>query len=354
MEMEIPADLKPMLFDGQLFYGKWGEIFFVSKNRLSYTEMASIPAVSAVNDAVYGRYFLQDIEPAWQRDTIMRELYRYAKPWASDLSGIDSQQLIAELLHLFQQDELRVWQLTDGWVRPPEPPGNSPYVAAGSTGVAGGSVSAGPTSTGKPNKPKGGGTTTTSPVAAKTAGHEVAAEKKKNGEQSASQQQIDKLDQEGHAPVRHGGPNRVSNSQLEDRAVKGIDPASGTQYDAFNKNKDGSPALHKVGKNATAFNSDEALLEADNYARNSEQFKQKINSSKIAGDLFVDPVEIPLSEVFGSDYLSQVRGRTRLGSKKNPTGHIQTDFTDGTIKAIYRLDQHGNVKLHTLYPNPKP
>ncbi|MBV2130506.1 hypothetical protein [Arsukibacterium indicum] len=55
-------------------------------------------AISAINDNVYGRYFLQDIEPAWQRDSILRDLYRYAKPWATDLSGIDSQQLITELL----------------------------------------------------------------------------------------------------------------------------------------------------------------------------------------------------------------------------------------------------------------
>ena len=137
MEMEIPADLKPMLFDGQLFSGKWGEIFFVSKNRISYTDMASIPAVSAVNDAIYGRYFLQDIEPAWQRDTIMRDLYRYAKPWATDLSGIDSQQLMAELLLLFQQDELRAWQLTDGWATPPESVAGNEYRAAGSTSKPG-------------------------------------------------------------------------------------------------------------------------------------------------------------------------------------------------------------------------
>lgn len=116
-EMDIPAELKPLLFDGQLFYGKWGELFFVSKNPLIYSELESTATVAAVNDNIYGRYFLQDIEPAWQRDTIMRNLYRYAKPWLTDLSSLDSQQLIQELLHLFQQDSLRVWQLTDGWAR---------------------------------------------------------------------------------------------------------------------------------------------------------------------------------------------------------------------------------------------
>jgi hypothetical protein len=41
--------------------------------------------------------------------------------------------------------------------------------------------------------------------------------------------------------------------------VRGIDPASGTTFDAFNKFPDGSPKPHKVGKNATAFTSDDAL-----------------------------------------------------------------------------------------------
>jgi len=42
-----------------------------------------------------------------------------------------------------------------------------------------------------------------------------------------------------------------------------IDPASGTINDAFNKRPDGSPRPHKVGRNATAFTSDEALLKAE-------------------------------------------------------------------------------------------
>ena len=167
-------------------------------------------------------------------------------------------------------------------------------------------------------------------------------------------QRIVKLDLKGHAPIRHGGPNRVTDLQLEDRAVRGIDPASGTTFDAFNKFPDGSPKPHKVGRNATAFTSDDALLQADDFARSSTRFQQNIATARTNGDLFVDPVEIPLRDVFGNNYQDHVRGVTRLGSKNNPTGHIPTDFTDGTIKAIYKLDQNGNVKLHTLYPNPKP
>lgn len=116
----------------------------------------------------------------------------------------------------------------------------------------------------------------------------------------------------------------MTDTQLENRAVRGIDPASGTQYDAFNKNMDGSPSLHKVGKNATAFTSDEALLKADEFARNSAQFEQNIVTAGMNGDMFVAPVEIPLVEVFGEDYKSHVRGVTRLGSKKIQQGILKS------------------------------
>lgn len=179
-------------------------------------------------------------------------------------------------------------------------------------------------------------------------------ENKKTPDNLTAAQRIEKLDLEGHAPVRHGGPNRVTDLQLEDRAVRGIDPASGTTFDAFNQFPDGSPKPHKVGRNATAFISDDALLQADDFARSSTQFQQNVAAARANGDIFVDAVELPLRDVFGSNYQNYVRGVTRLGSKNNPAGHISTDFTDGTLKAIYRLDQSGNVKLHTLYPNPKP
>ncbi|PCM44850.1 hypothetical protein CPA50_02110 [Marinobacter sp. ANT_B65] len=167
-------------------------------------------------------------------------------------------------------------------------------------------------------------------------------------------QRVAELDLEGHAVVRHGGPSRVTDLQLEDRAVRGIDPASGTTFDAFNSARDGSPKLHKVGRNATAFTSDDALVHADDVARSSRQFEENIATARANGDMFVDPVELPLTDVFGDNYKSNVRGVTRLGSKKNPTGHVDTDFTGGSVKAIYRLDQNGSVNLHTLYPNPKP
>jgi len=169
----------------------------------------------------------------------------------------------------------------------------------------------------------------------------------------ATAQRIAELDKMGHAPVRHGGPDWVTDIQLEERAVKGIDPVSGTVFDAFNKFPDGSPKLHKVGRHATAFTTDQALLQAEDFARKSVQFQENVAAARANGDLFVDPVELPLVDVFGSDYKSYVRGVSRLGSKQAPTGQVSTDFSGGTLKAIYRLDHSGRVSLHTLYPNPK-
>ena len=172
METEIPEELKPLLFDG--------ELFFASKNLLTYADLGESSQVKSVRDNIYGRYFLSDIEPKWQRDSIMRDLYRYAKPWLTDLSGLDSQGLINELLTIFQQDALRVWQLTDGWATPPEPVGGNEYRPAGSSSDAGnlGSASSGGSNSGsgsKASKAKGGGATTTQPVAATTAGHETGS-----------------------------------------------------------------------------------------------------------------------------------------------------------------------------------
>ncbi|MCE0559320.1 hypothetical protein K1M91_20390 [Motilimonas sp. E26] len=169
----------------------------------------------------------------------------------------------------------------------------------------------------------------------------------------SSKNAIERLNNEGHAPIRHGGPNRVTDQQLIDRAVNGIDPASGTTKDAFNKHADGTPKDHRVGKNATAFTSDDALVQADKAARESQQFKLNVLEAREQGAIFVKPVVLELKSIFGDDYKAKVRGVTRTGPKKSPTGHEVIDFTDGAVKSIYRLDDEGNPMLHTQYPEPK-
>lgn len=343
-------------YSGVILEDKWGNTYLCSNSLLAYSDLGE-DYLWRAQDSIYGSYFLHDLEPHWDLRQIWAKMYQQARPWELNLAKYTDFQLRDSLLRMFAGREMWIWQLTEGWSKPPTDSG----IGAGGLAPASGS-GASPAPQAKASKPKGGGVAAEAPVAAKVAEHtnnreQISASKttadKDVSNNLTTEQKITELDMEGHAPVRHGGPTRVSDIQLEDRAVRGIDPASGTQYDAFNTNKDGSPVLHKVGKNATAFTTDEALLKADKAARSSKQFEQNITTAKTNGDMFVDPVELPLDEVFGDDYKSHVRGITRLGSKKNPTGHTQTDFTDGTVKAIYRVDQNGNIKLHTLYPNPK-
>ena len=158
--------------------------------------------------------------------------------------------------------------------------------------------------------------------------------------------------QQGHALVRHGG--RVTYQQLEDRAMRGIDPASGTTSDAFARDLSGNPKRHSVGRHATAFTSDEAIVKADSYFRALPEFEEKVNKAKSTGEKLMDYIYRQLEDIYGSSYQDEVRGVTRLGSQKHPTGHQPTDFTDGRVTARYRIADNGDVDLFSMYPEIKP
>jgi hypothetical protein len=164
-------------------------------------------------------------------------------------------------------------------------------------------------------------------------------------------QQMDELAAQGHGPQRHGP--QITERQLDDRAIQSIDPASGTKYDAYLKNPDGTPKLHKAGKNATNVTSSEAYVRGEDCIRNSQRFKDALATADKNANPNTVAVDMPLEEIYGLDYKSQVFGKTRIGSAKNPQGTIETDFTDGTMKAVYRKDSNGEWKLHTMYPEPQ-
>uniref|UniRef100_UPI004047F22E hypothetical protein n=1 Tax=Rheinheimera sp. TaxID=1869214 RepID=UPI004047F22E len=63
---------------------------------------------------------MHDLEPHWNLRQIWAEMYQHAKPWAFDLSKFNDFQLRDALLDIFAADEMRVWQLTEGWGAPPE------------------------------------------------------------------------------------------------------------------------------------------------------------------------------------------------------------------------------------------
>lgn len=162
---------------------------------------------------------------------------------------------------------------------------------------------------------------------------------------------IEQLKREGHAPQRHGP--QVTDQQLTDRALYGIDPMTGTTTDGEHG------GVHGYGRDATKFVSDEALLRAADVIRSSHTYNtaRRVDEDTGLGQI---RVEVPLSTIFGPDYREQVRGIRRGGTRNLPTGDPPgdsppgpVDFTDGTMFAYFRRAPDGEYSLITMYPRPK-
>jgi len=171
----------------------------------------------------------------------------------------------------------------------------------------------------------------------------------------AEQERIDKaydeISQNGHAVQRHG--EAITQQQLTDRAVKGFDPVTGSTQDAYKKNADGTPGTHSVGRNATKFASKEAMVKAAEAVKKHPDYAKELDEAKKNGETRFSVESVKLEDAFGKDYKKQVSGVTRLGSKNNPTGSQPTDFTVGTVTAVYEKDTKGDWNILTMYPNPK-
>lgn len=164
-------------------------------------------------------------------------------------------------------------------------------------------------------------------------------------------EQIERLVAEGHGPQRHGA--QITEQQLEDRATKGFDPVTGTIDDAFKRNADGTPMTHRFGKDATKITSYEAYVEAETYIRNSKKFSDAVAKADATGEGTIVIKEVHLEEIFGANYKDHVFGQTRLGSVNTLIGVVDTDLTDGTMRAVYIKDATGNWKLETMFPETK-
>ncbi len=164
--------------------------------------------------------------------------------------------------------------------------------------------------------------------------------------------EYNKISQNGHAVQRHG--EAITQQQLTDRAVKGHDPVTGTTDDAYNKYPNGTPRPHMASKDATKFTSKAAMVKAEEAVRSSQNYKDELKKAKDDGKTMFAVKGTKLEDALGADYKSKVAGVTRQGSKNNPTGSAPTDFTDGTIRAVYKKDASGNWNLHTMFPEPKP
>jgi hypothetical protein len=160
----------------------------------------------------------------------------------------------------------------------------------------------------------------------------------------------DELAKNGHAVQRHG--EAITQQQLEDRAVKGFDPVTGSTDDGYHKNADGTPKKHLSGRDATKFASKEAMVKAAEAVKKNPDYKKELEAAEKAGSSRFSVETTKLEDALGKDYKKQVAGVTRLGSKNHPTGSQPTDFTDGSVTAVFEKDAKGNWNTLTMYPNP--
>jgi hypothetical protein len=143
------------------------------------------------------------------------------------------------------------------------------------------------------------------------------------------------LSQSGHAVQKHG--YEITEEQLDKRVIYGIDPAG--------------RAKNKFTKHATKFTSALSLVKAEEYVRNSREYKDSLADVLADGKESFVVKNIKLENVLGPDYKNQVFGKTRIGTTGNPVGTKLTDFTDGTVKAVFVKDA-GQWNLETLFPKP--
>lgn len=148
--------------------------------------------------------------------------------------------------------------------------------------------------------------------------------------------EYDRLALEGHAVGRHGP--RLTEQALDNRSMYGIDPMTGQ--------------VAPAGRTASQFTSSDALVRAEAAVRASNGFALGQSNAQANG-LRRFEVNLGLEAALGAGYLGDVFGKTRLGSLSNPLGTQNTDFTDGTLTARYRLTSNGDWQLTTIFPEPK-
>jgi hypothetical protein len=165
---------------------------------------------------------------------------------------------------------------------------------------------------------------------------------------------MDRLKDEGHAHERHG-PD-VTEGQLADRSMHGIDPITQTREDGVKRGQD-----HSYSGNATQFTSDRAMVQSLKVVEGSHEFHLKLklaeahnasNPGKPRPQFVVKGVS--LEKALGPQYDKHIRGVSRKGPAAAPTGGESINFTNGKVMAVYRYNRStGKYQLHTMYPDPK-
>lgn len=154
-------------YNGVLLEDKWGNTYLCSNSLLAYSDLGQ-DYLWRVQDSIYGSYFLHDLEPHWDLRQTWAEMYQHARPWEHNLTKYTDFQLRDSLLSMFAEREMWVWQLTEGWSKPPTDNGIGEGGLAADTGGSG-AAPAPVTRTAKP----GGGAAPEETTTAKAATHET-------------------------------------------------------------------------------------------------------------------------------------------------------------------------------------
>lgn len=257
-------------FDGVILEDKWGKTYLCSNCLFAYSELGDNTLWHS-RDKVYASYFLHDLQPEWNQRQIWANIYRQARPWHSDLSGLTDFQLRDSLIHMLANDEIRLWQLTEGWGQPPEENG------IGDGGLAPATSSAPPPLRSTPKR-QGGADTNAVPqppsskkVEPKSLEHaqQILAERRKQIEQSGYQQKYS--DAELLAIAKAGD---IAGDRFHVRLVFNNPEMAKTSTLGFRRNSGRAPYWATTFDMAEAADTDPELLACifgiENYSADNE------------------------------------------------------------------------------------
>ncbi|MGI2191027.1 hypothetical protein ACRN9V_06030 [Shewanella baltica] len=105
-------------YDGVMVEDIWGKTYLISNCPFARMDLGEAH-LSSVQDVIFGRQFLYKLQPEWQQDAVFRKLYLQAMPWCQKLPSLNTQQVVQAVIDFFISGKLLVWQLTDGWSKPP-------------------------------------------------------------------------------------------------------------------------------------------------------------------------------------------------------------------------------------------
>ena len=162
------------------------------------------------------------------------------------------------------------------------------------------------------------------------------------------QQRLDdlKFDVPGaHGPQRHEG--EVTDQDLLDRILSGIDPMSGTKVDAV------TGKAHVQVRHATKFNTPADYVRAYDHiiAELSGKLHDEARLARYAGQSrFL--VEFPISDLFQTGVNTRLKGYSRIGPKSSGLSQ-PIDFEGGFVRAVFKFRDDGTFGLYTMFPNAR-